>query len=81
MCSSSFTTLLLSIEVGARLTARRNQPVTADYLDWSSFGLAMAEHLRYRNTPGARAERRIDAEKRRQRRAGRQAARTLKLAA
>ncbi len=29
----------------------------ADYLDWDSFGLAMAEHIRYRNRPELRAER------------------------
>ena len=50
----------------------------ADYLDWDSYALAMAEHIRHRNTPQERAHRRIDATKRRQRRAARQ---TLKLAA
>ena len=29
----------------------------ADYLDWDSFCLAMAEHIRYRNAPKLRAER------------------------
>ena len=53
----------------------------ADYLDWDAFALAMAEHIRYRNTPEARAQRRLDAEKRRQRRASRQTPATLKLAA
>jgi len=50
----------------------------SDYLDWKSHALAIAEHIRHRNTPEQRAQRRIDAAKRRQRRAARQ---TLKLAA
>ena len=29
----------------------------ADYPDWDSFGLAMANHIRYRNTPELRAQR------------------------
>ncbi len=53
----------------------------ADYLDWNSFGVAMAEHIRHRNTPEARAERKAQAEKRLQRRAARQATKTLRLAA
>ena len=53
----------------------------ADYLDWDAFGLAMAEHIRHRNTPQARAERRLEAEKRRQRRASRRTIETLELAA
>jgi len=35
----------------------------ADYLDWDAFGLAMAEHIRYRNSPEAREERRLAAER------------------
>lgn len=50
----------------------------ADYLDWNAFGVAMAEHIRHRNTPTARAQRRLEAERRRQRRTRRQ---PLKLAA
>ncbi|HEY8705418.1 MAG TPA: hypothetical protein VIL98_11735 [Gaiellaceae bacterium] len=50
----------------------------ADYLDWDSYALAMAKHIRHRNTPQERAQRRLDAAKRRQRRTARQ---TLKLAA
>jgi len=53
----------------------------ADYLDWDSFGLAMAEHIRHRNTPEARAERRVQAEQRRRRRASRTSPTTLGLAA
>lgn len=36
----------------------------ADYLDWDSFGLAIANHIRQRNTPEARAERKAEAAKR-----------------
>jgi transposase len=53
----------------------------ADYLDWNAFALAIAEHIRYRNTPEARAQRQLDAAKRRQRRASRQTPATLKRAA
>ncbi len=53
----------------------------ADYLDWDAFGFAMAEHIRHRNAPEERAERKLEAEKRRQRRATRQPIETLKLAA
>jgi transposase len=53
----------------------------ADYLDWDAFGFAMAEHIRYRNSPEARAERKLDAEKRRLRRASRRAIETVELAA
>ena len=53
----------------------------ADYLDWDAYGFAMAEHIRYRNTPEARAERKLEAAKRRQRRAARHPMTTLKLAA
>jgi hypothetical protein len=41
----------------------------ADYLDWDAFGYALADHVRHRNSPAERAQRRIDAAKRRQRRA------------
>ena len=41
----------------------------ADYLDWNAFALAMAEHIRYRNSPTERARRKIEAAKRRERRA------------
>jgi transposase len=53
----------------------------ADYLDWDAFGFAMAEHIRYRNSPQARAERKLHAEKRRLRRASRRAIETVELAA
>ena len=41
----------------------------ADYLDWDAFGYALADHVRHRNSPAERAQRKIDAAKRRQRRA------------
>src|SRR5438034_10911552 len=41
----------------------------ADYLDWDAFGYALAEHVRHRNSPAERAQRKLDAAKRRQRRA------------
>jgi transposase len=50
----------------------------ADYLDWDAFGYALADHVRHRNSPTERARRKIEAEKRRQRRA---ATTQLKLAA
>ena len=53
----------------------------ADYLDWDSFGLAMAVHIRHRNSPEARAERRAQAGQRRRRRAERETASALGLAA
>jgi transposase len=40
----------------------------ADYLDWDAFGFALGEHVRHRNSPAERAQRKIDAAKRRQRR-------------
>jgi transposase len=40
----------------------------ADYLDWDAFGHALAEHIRHRNSPAEKAQRKIDAAKRRQRR-------------
>jgi transposase len=52
----------------------------ADYLDWDSFGYALAEHVRHRNSPTERAQRKTDATKRRQRRAAK-ATTKLKLAA
>ena len=53
----------------------------ADYLDWDAFGFAMAEHIRYRNSPQARAARKLEAEQRRQRRANRNPAAPVELAA
>lgn len=50
----------------------------ADYLDWDAFGHALADHVRHRNSPAERARRKIEAEKRRQRRAAKT---ELKLAA
>ena len=41
----------------------------ADYLDWDAFGYALADHVRYRNSPAERARRKLEAAKRRQRRA------------
>ena len=41
----------------------------ADYLDWDAFGHALADHVRHRNSPRERAQRKLDAAKRRQRRA------------
>lgn len=41
----------------------------ADYLDWDAFGFAMADHIRHRNSPAERQRRKIEAAKRRQRRA------------
>ena len=53
----------------------------ADYLDWDAYGFAMAAHIRHRNSPEARAERKLEADKRRRRQADHQTANTLKLAA
>ncbi len=50
----------------------------ADYLDWDAFGYALADHVRHRNSPAERARRKLEADKRRQRRA---ATIELKLAA
>jgi hypothetical protein len=36
----------------------------ADYLDWDAFGLAMAEHIRYRNDPDRRRQRLEQSERR-----------------
>ena len=52
----------------------------ADYLDWDAFGLALAEHIRHRNSPAERERRKIEAARRRQRRAAK-ANNELKLAA
>jgi transposase len=41
----------------------------ADYLDWDAFGFALAEHVRHRNSPADRERRKIEAAKRRHRRA------------
>lgn len=41
----------------------------ADYLDWDAFGHALAEHVRHRNSPAERERRKIEAAKRRHRRA------------
>ena len=41
----------------------------ADYLDWDAFGYALADHVRFRNSPAERERRKIEAAKRRQRRA------------
>lgn len=41
----------------------------ADYLDWDAFGHALAEHVRHRNSPEERARRKLEAAKRRERRA------------
>jgi transposase len=52
----------------------------ADYLDWDAFGHALAEHVRHRNSPAERERRKIEAAKRRERRAAK-ATNTPKLAA
>ena len=52
----------------------------ADYLDWDAFGYALAAHVRHRNSPAERERRKIEATKRRQRRAAKTTT-TLKLAA
>ncbi len=41
----------------------------ADYLDWDAFGHALADHVRHRNSPAERERRKLEAAKRRQRRA------------
>jgi transposase len=51
-----------------------------DYLDWDAFGHALAQHVQHRNSPAERARRKIEAAKRRDRRATK-TDRTLKLAA
>jgi transposase len=52
----------------------------ADHLDRDAHGYALAQHVRHRNSPEERARRKIEAAKRRERRAAK-AATTLKLAA
>ncbi len=52
----------------------------ADYLDWDAFGSALAEHVRYRNSPAERARRKLEAAQRRQRRTAKTTT-ELKLAA
>ena len=52
----------------------------ADYLDWDAFGFALAEHVRHRNTPTERERRKLEAARRRERRAAKMIA-TNKLAA
>ena len=52
----------------------------ADYLDWDAFGVALAEHVRHRNSPAERERRKIEAAKRLQRRAAKTST-ELKLAA
>jgi transposase len=51
-----------------------------DYLDWDAFGHALAEHVQHRNSPAERERRKLEAAKRRERRAAK-ADRALKLAA
>jgi hypothetical protein len=41
----------------------------ADYLDWDAFGYALADHVRHRNSPAERERRKLEAAKRRHRRA------------
>lgn len=52
----------------------------ADYLDWDAFGHALADHVRHRNSPAERDRRRIEAARRRERRAAKTTT-NLKLAA
>jgi len=52
----------------------------ADYLDWDAFGHALADHVRYRNSPAERERRKIEAAKRRKRGAAKTTS-ELKLAA
>ena len=52
----------------------------ADYLDWNAFNHALAEHVRHRNSPAERERRKLEAAKRRERRAANPTT-TLKLAA
>jgi transposase len=51
-----------------------------DYLDWDAFGHALAEHVQHRNSPAERERRKLEAARRRERRAAK-ADRALKLAA
>jgi transposase len=52
----------------------------ADYLDWDAFTVALAQHVRHRNSPAERERRKIEAAQRRQRRAAKTTP-ELKLAA
>lgn len=52
----------------------------ADYLDWDAFGHALAQHVQHRNSPPERARRKLEATKRRERRAAKTTTQ-LKLAA
>jgi transposase len=52
----------------------------ADYLDWDAFAHALAEHVRHPNSPIERAQRKVEAAKRRARRAAKTTT-ELKLAA
>lgn len=52
----------------------------ADYLDWDAFTVALAGHVRHRNSPAERERRKIEAAKRRQRRTAKTTT-ELKLAA
>ena len=52
----------------------------ADYLDWDAFAHALADHVRHRHSPAERERRKIEADKRRQRRAAKTTT-ELKLAA
>ncbi len=52
----------------------------ADYLDWDAFGHALADHVQHRNSPAERERRKIEAARRRQRRAAKTTT-DLKLAA
>ena len=50
-----------------------------DYLDWDTFGHALADHVRHRNDPAERERRKLEATIRRERRSAK--SNTLKLAA
>jgi transposase len=52
----------------------------ADYPDWDAFGHALAEHVRHRNSPAERERRKLEAARRRERRAAK-ITRQLELAA
>lgn len=52
----------------------------ADYLDWDAFDHALAQHVRYRNSPAERERRKLEAAKRRERRTAKNPT-DLKLAA
>jgi transposase len=52
----------------------------ADYLDWDAFAHALADHVRHRNSPAERKRRKLEAARRRERRAA-NTTRALKLAA